>query len=48
MDAVNYSFDILMYLSNAREEHVVIYIEAVKSCKGFIGWNCNSDTGQIA
>ena len=48
MDAVNYNFDILMYLSNAREEHVVIYIEAVKSCKGFVGWNCNSDTGQIA
>ena len=48
MDAVNYNFDTLMYLSNAREEHVVIYIETVKSCKGFIGWNCNSDTGQIA
>ena len=48
MDAVNYNFDTLMYLSNAREEHVVTYREAVKSCKGFIGWNCNSDTGQIA
>ena len=48
MDAVNYNFDILMYLSNAREEYVVTYRKAVKSCKGFLGWNCNSDTGQIA
>ena len=48
MDAVNYNFDTLMYLSNAREEHVVTYRKAVKSCKGFLGWNCNSDTGQIA
>ena len=40
MDVVNYNFDTLMYLSNAREEHVVTYREVVKSCKGFIGWNC--------
>ena len=31
MDAVNYNFDTLMYLSNAEEEHVVTYGEAVKS-----------------
>ena len=37
MDAVNYNFDTLKYLSNAGEEHVVTYGEAVKSCKGFIG-----------
>ena len=30
MDAVNYNFDRLMYLGNAREEHVVTYREAVK------------------
>ena len=48
MDAVNYNFDTLMYLSNAREEHVVTDRKAVKSCKGFLGWNCNCDTGQIA
>ena len=29
MDAANYNFDILMYLSNARD-HVVTYGEAVK------------------
>ena len=34
MDAVNYSFDALMYLSNAREEHVVTYREAVKKLQG--------------
>ena len=43
-----YNFHTLMYLNNAREEHVVTYREAVKSCKGFIGWNCKGDTGQIA
>ena len=48
MNAVNYNFDTLMYLSNAREEHVVTYREAVKSCKGFLGWNCNSGTGRLA
>ena len=35
MDAVNYNFDILMYLDNAREEHVVAYREAVKAAKDF-------------
>ena len=30
MDAVNYNFDTMMYLENAREEHVVTYREAVK------------------
>ena len=29
MDAVNYNFDTMMYLENAREEHVVTYREAV-------------------
>ena len=48
MDTVNFNFETLMYLSNAREEHVVTYRESVQSCKGFLGWNFNSDTGQIA
>ena len=30
IDAVNYNFDTMMYLSNIREEHVVTYREAVK------------------
>ena len=36
MDAVNYNFDTLMYLSNAREEHVVTYREAVKAARDFL------------
>ena len=35
MDAVNYNFDTLMYLDNAREEHVVTYREAVKAARDF-------------
>ena len=36
MDVVNYNFDTLMYLNNAREEHVVTYREAVKAARDFL------------
>ena len=36
MDAVNYNFDTMMYLSNVREEHVVTYREAVKAARDFL------------
>ena len=36
MDAVNYNFDTLIYLDNAREEHVVTYREAVKAARDFL------------
>ena len=36
MDAVNYNFDTLMYLDNAREEHAVTYREAVRAAKDFL------------
>ena len=36
MDAVNYNFDTMMYLENAREEHVVTYREAVKAARDFL------------
>ena len=36
MDAVNYNFDTLMYLDNAREEHVVTYREAEKAARDFL------------
>ena len=36
MGAVNYNFDTMMYLSNAREEHVVTYREAVKAARDFL------------
>ena len=36
MDAVNYNFDTMMYLDNAREEHVVSYREAVKAARDFL------------
>ena len=36
MDAVNYNFDTMMYLNNAREEPVVTYREAVKVARDFL------------
>ena len=36
MDAVNYNFDTMMYLENAREEHVVTYREAVRTARDFL------------
>ena len=36
MDAVNYNFEVMMYMKNIREEHVVTYREAVKSAKDFL------------
>ena len=36
IDAVNYNFDTMMYLSNVRKEHVVTYREAVKSARDFL------------
>ena len=36
MDVVNYNFDKMMYLDNAREEHVVTYREAVRAARDFL------------
>ena len=36
MYAVNYNFDTMIYLDNAREEHAVTYIEAVKAARDFL------------
>ena len=36
MNAVNCNFDTMMYLDNAREEHVVTYREAVRAAKDFL------------
>ena len=36
VDKVNYNFDTLMYLDNARKEHVVTYREAVKAARDFL------------
>ena len=35
MDAVSYNFDTMMYLDNAREEHIVTYREAVRAARDF-------------
>ena len=48
MDAINYNFDTLIYLNNAREEHVVTYREAVKTARDLLDGIAISDTGQIA
>ena len=36
MATVNYNFDVMMYMKNAREEHVVTYREAVKAARYFL------------
>ena len=36
MDAVNYNFDTMMYLSNVKKEHVVTYREAVQAARDFL------------
>ena len=36
MDAVNYNFEVTMYMKNIREEHVVTYREAVKAARDFL------------
>ena len=36
MDAVNYNFEVMMYMKNVREEHVVTYREAVKAARDFV------------
>ena len=36
MDAVNYNFQVMMYVENVREEHVVTYREAVKAARDFL------------
>ena len=36
MNAVNYNFEVMMYLKNVREEHVVSYREAVKAARDFL------------
>ena len=33
MNAVNYNFEVMMYLKNVREKHVVTYREAVKATR---------------
>ena len=37
MNAVNYNFEVMMYLKNVREEHVVTYREAVKATRDLFG-----------
>ena len=36
IEAVNYNFDTMMYLSNVKEEHVVTYREAEKAARDFL------------
>ena len=36
MDAVNYNFDVMVCMKNAREEHVVTYKEVVKAARDFL------------
>ena len=36
MDAVNYNFEVMMYLKNVREEHVESYREAVKAARDLL------------
>ena len=36
IDAVNYNFDTIMYLSNAREEYVVTYREVVEAARDLL------------
>ena len=36
MNAVNYKFEVMMYLKNVREEHVVSYREAVKAARDLL------------
>ena len=36
MDAVNYNFDTMIYLDNAKEEHVVTSREAVRAARDFL------------
>ena len=37
MNAVNYNFEVMMYLKNVREGHVVTYREAVKATRDLLG-----------
>ena len=36
MNAVNYNFEVMMYLKNVKEEHVVTYREAVKATRNLL------------
>ena len=36
MDAVNYNFEVMMFMKNVREEHVVTYREAVKATRDLL------------
>ena len=36
MDAVNYNFEVMMYMKNVREEYVVTYREALQAAKDFL------------
>ena len=48
IDAVNYNFDTMMYLSNVREEHVVTYGEAVKTVRDFLDGIAIVTQGRLA
>ena len=36
MDAVNYNFEVMMYMRNVREEYAATYREAVKAARDFL------------
>ena len=47
MDAVNYNFDTMMYLDNAREEHLVTYREAVKAARDLLDGTAIGTEGRL-
>ena len=47
MDAVNYNFDTMMYLDNAREEHVVTYREAARAARDFLDGIATMTQGRL-
>ena len=47
MDAVNYNFNVMMYVKNALEEHVVTYREAVKAARDFLDGNAIVTQGRL-
>ena len=47
MDAVNYNFDKMMFLNNAKGEYVVTYREAVKAARDFLDRNVIVTQGRL-
>ena len=47
MNAVNYNFEVMMYLKNVREEHVVSYREAVKAARDLLNGNAIVTQGRL-